>query len=245
MLLNMTESSPVFGVYDLSEVAIGATVETADTPALLTFQGFPLAPTAEAAVGQWMLPRASLYGYFDEQGRGISNPAAGQLRPHLLTRGLLALRVTDAALRITVLDGSSPELGRFVAGRQLGLRPIIQSRITTLSCVWMFSDIWAVDAVSRPGGRRAIRVIGPSGPGLILGRAGPAQESFLKTGLPTAHHATGLADLLISALIGHARHCGDSSRAAAADEVEAARRDSGHALSVPARFRRADRGAQN
>lgn len=241
-MLNLTESSPIFGVYDLSAVSIGATVEASDTAALLTFQGFPLAPETESPVGQWFLPKASLYGYFDDHGRGIANPGAGTLLPHLLTRGMLALRITDSALRITALDGKSPELGSFVAGRQLGLRPIVQARITTLSCVWMFSDIWAVDAVSRTGGRRAIRVIGPSGPGLILGRAGSAQDSFLKSGLPTAHHATGLADQLISALIGHARRMGDAGRAAAADEVEAARRDTGHALSAPARFRRADPG---
>lgn len=242
MLLNLTESSPVFGVYDLSKVAIGSTVEASDTPALLTFQGFPLTPSAESPVGQWTMPRASLYGYFDADGRGIGNPNAGKLLPHLLTRGVLAMRITDSALRITVLDGNSPELGRFVAGRQLGFRPITQSRITTLSCVWMFSDIWAVDAVSRAGARRAIRVIGPSGPGLIIGRAGSAQESFLKSGLPTTHHAMDLADQLISALIAHARQGGDSSRAAAADEVEAVRRDTGHALSVPARFRRPEPG---
>ncbi|MCW2604157.1 MAG: hypothetical protein JWN61_2292 [Pseudonocardiales bacterium] len=47
--------------------------------------------------------------------RGIRNPRAGELRPHLLAHGSLALRVTKSALRITVLEGKSLELGHFAA----------------------------------------------------------------------------------------------------------------------------------
>lgn len=232
----------MFGIYDLSQMPIGSTVAASDTPAVLSFQGYPLTPESESGVGQWTLPRAQLYGYFDEQGRGIRSSHVGALRPHLLARGSLALRVTDSALRITVLDGKSPELGQFTAGRQIGLRPLTQTRINTLSCVWPFAQIWAVDRVSRGNGRAAIRIIGPSGPGLILGRAASMQEAFLKRGLPSTRGANELADQLVSALIAHARRSDEPARAAAADEVEAARRDSGRPLSVPARFRGRDSG---
>jgi hypothetical protein len=242
-MLNLPESSPMFAIYDLSQASAGSTVVASDTPAMLTFQGYPLAPESESPVGQWMLPRARLYGYFDEHGRGIRSAQAGELRAHLLARGSLALRVTDSALRITVLDGKSPELGQFAAGRQIGFRPLSQARINTLSCVWALSDVWAVDRIARGRGRRAIRISGPSGPGLIIGRAATMQEAFLKRGLPTTSSADELADRVVSAIIEHARRGGDAARIAAADEVEAARRDSGRPLSAPARFRAHGRDA--
>lgn len=241
-MLNLTESVPAFGIYSLGEFSASATVDASDTGSWLTGDGYPAAPEGEAGVGQWLLQRARIYGYFDDHGRGARNPDAGALAPHLLARGSFALRITDRALRLTVLDGKSNELGRFNAGRQVGFRPLNQARVRTLSCVWPLADVWAIDTPKASGAIHRLRIFGPSGACLLIGRTAQVQHSFLKSGMPMVPHTGDLARELIAALIAAARASGDPQRGAAADEVEAAQRESGRPLERSARFRRPANG---
>jgi hypothetical protein len=237
-VLKLLESTPAFGIYSLAEVRSGAIVDAPDTGSWLTGNGYPLVPEGEIGLGQWILQRSRLYGYFDAEGRGSQNPHAGDLTPHLMARGSLALRITDRALRLSVLDGKSPELGKFNAGRQVGFRPLHQNRVRTLSCVWRLEDVWAMDTPHDTGAIRRLRLGGPNGACLLIGRVIQVQESFLKSGMPLAGHTGDLADQLIDALIQHALASDSAERMSAADEVAAARRDSGRPLGRIARFRR-------
>lgn len=243
-VLNLPESIPAFGIYRLAEFAASATVDASDTGTWMTGNGYPIAPDGEEALGQWVLQRARIYGWFDDAGRGARNPEAGKLAPHMLARGAFALRITDQALRMTVLDGKSNELGKFNAGRQIGFRPLHQNRVRTLSCVWPLADIWAIDTPKASGAIHRLRIFGPNGACLLIGRSMLVQESFLKAGMPLVPHTADLAQELIAALIAAARSSGDPQREAAADEVEAAQRESGRPLEKVARFhRRPEAGA--
>jgi hypothetical protein len=237
-VLNLPESVPAFGIYRLSDIDPSAMVDAADTGSWLTGNGYPSVPDDESSLGQWVLHRARLYGYFDAQGRGARNPDAEKLAPHLLARGSFALRITDRALRMTVLDGKSPALGKFNAGRQVGFRPLNQARVRTLSCVWPLDDVWAIDTPKPTGTIHRLRLFGPAGAGMLIGRSVLVQSSFLKNGLPLVPHTGDLAQELIAALIAAARSSGDPQREAAADEVEAAQRESGRPLERVARFQR-------
>jgi hypothetical protein len=241
-MIELTESTPAFGIYGLAEAMSGDIVDAPDSGAHLTGIGFPSAPDDEVGLSNWLIPKATLTGYFDAEGRGLRNPEAGPLRPISVATGQLAVLLTDKAMRISVLKGKSVQLGLFQAGRRNGFRSMPQTRIRTLACTWRYEDIWALNMPGDPGPVQRLDVVGPSGVGLSVKKARAAQTAFFANGSGLSNNVADLAARLTEAVIWQAVGSGDPMRIAAAEAVRDGVRDSPKPDQRVARFRRSTNG---
>ena len=196
-----------------------------------------MAADDEVALSYWLVPKATLHGYFDSEGRGGSNPEAGDLKPIQLATGQLAILLTDRAMRISVLRGKSVRFGQFAAGRRQGFRAMHQKRIRTLTCTWFYDDIWALNTPPAGGPTTRVDVIGPSGLGLSVKVTHEAQSAFFPIGSGLSNHVATFAERLTEAVIWQAVGSQDPVRIAAAQAVRDGKRESKTPMQELARFR--------
>jgi hypothetical protein len=188
----------------------------------LQSMGFPAPGEGERVISYWTIDIAKMVATVDPDNRGVLDPAADGLRAQVLAEGSWVCLVTDRALRIACIDGSS-RFGRMIGGWSVQTNT---GEHRMFHVVWPLNTIDSVE-IDPAEGRQQVLRIDRRAPvaSFFLAKARPANSSYIPRGFGLVTRTGTLAAHVIEAAAEMQTRSADPDRAAAARRVQQGHRD--------------------